>query len=783
MRLPVSVAAALARRAVRRSGARTAAALLTGSTVLGLADQMSKLILSEARRRIDEGRRSSARRLLSPLASRPPRRPETGLRTAELLSKVGMNAQARQVVNSLLAKADLPAPQRSRLLARLARIDSDASDRAAAAAHLTAALAVAPTGTAWTRTRSRWNHQLAVAEEHAGRWDKAVAAHRAALTDPAAPASWWRHLGRALERTGQPAHAVAAYQSAIAAGDRNPAMHARIARLKRTAPEYIFVSEGDNAYRLDAYPEAAQTGVVAPIEGGTIIGWLPATTTDQDSTVVIKLNGTAVTHALATTVVTLPDGKSYRRFKRGIADLRSFTGEGDILEVERAGRLLPILGSGSRHTVETGQSRSGELIDKLADGYVLNKYGRLQRSLAADHAWQRAIFDLYTSLRSDLRERFGVDLIPFYGTLLGAVREHDFIKVDNDFDTTYISTHSTPSAVRDEFRRICEYLIDRGYTLVVKPTHTRVMPAGEDRKLDIFFGWFNESDELQVSFGYHSTPVKRSDDIFNYRDERLGTLTIPAPANAEAVLEQLYGPGWRVPDPGFKHHSSTRIMPSGHLLEMDQVNELYWRQFYRSNKIEGGSEFAQFVARKLRPGSTVLEFGCGTGHDSIYLAQHGHTVIAADPAPEAIDRAREASLDPDNPSFEVLDVSQRTDLEQFLAGLNKPALASGNLTVYLRFFLHSVTEAVEDALFETLASTLRDGFTLFAEFRTPEDRHLDKVYGEHFRRYIDERQLSDKLKRTWGFRIDHLEAGRGLSPYQGEDPHLARLIARLPRRS
>lgn len=784
MKLPTRVAAKLARRAIRRAGARTVTVLLIGSARLGIGERMSRLILSEAGRRIRENRRASAGQMLSPLTSRPPRSIPTGMRAGQLLAKAGMPAQAKQIYDTLLAEAGLSNAERSQLLALSAAIEKRAGRYPAAAAQLAAAVATAPASAKWAGTRSRWNHQLGLIEEKAGRWDNAVAAHRLATTHAAAPASWWRHLGRALERAGQLSDAVIAYEEAIARGDRDSRMIARLTRLKRVAPEHIFLPRSAGAgHQLDSYPQAAEMGIVAPIMDGFIAGWLPAeAAVDRDAYVQIKLNGTVVTDALATTVVTLPDRRQYRRFVRKLPDLWSYAGEGDVLEVERNGRPLPIAGSGLRHVLTSGQSRSGELLDLLSRGYVLNKYGKLQQSLLGDHDWQRAIFELYSTLRDDLREEFKVDLIPFYGTLLGAVREQDFIKSDNDFDTVYISAHRTADAARDEFISVCRYLIGRGYALVVKPTHTRVMPVGDTRKLDIFFGWFDESDRLQVSFGYHSKPIAKSDEFFADRSERLGTLKIPVPGNAETVLEQLYGSGWRVPDPGFKHYSTTRIMPSGHQLDTDQVTELYWHQFYRDNKIEGGSEFAKFVTPRLRPNSTVFEFGCGTGRDSIYLAQHGHYVIAADRAPEAIEQARRASGDVGlgNLRFEVLDVSQRADLESFLRRAGETSDGSGNAVVYMRFLLHSIAEPVEETLLDTLASQLSSGFTLYAEFRTVQDKALDKVYGNHFRRYLDERALADKLTRMWGFDIEYLEAGQGFSPYQGEDPFLARLIARLP---
>lgn len=124
--------------------------------------------------------------------------------------------------------------------------------------------------------------------------------------------------------------------------------------------------------------------------------------------------------------------------------------------------------------------------------------------------------------------------------------------------------------------------------------------------------------------------------------------------------------------------------------------------------------------------------------------------------------------------FEQLDASSREDIKRLL----RQQEASGQIVVYLRFFLHSVEESTEDALFGALLDALPGGFRLCAEFRTTQDGNLPKVYGDHYRRYIDEEQFAEKL-RGLGFEIEHLEAGRGLSPYEGEDPHLARIIARV----
>jgi SAM-dependent methyltransferase len=49
------------------------------------------------------------------------------------------------------------------------------------------------------------------------------------------------------------------------------------------------------------------------------------------------------------------------------------------------------------------------------------------------------------------------------------------------------------------------------------------------------------------------------------------------------------------------------------------------------------------LGRHFAPGSALLEVGCGTGEDTLALAERGHTLVACDPAPQMLSRA-EAKL-------------------------------------------------------------------------------------------------------------------------------------------
>lgn len=661
----------------------------------------------------------------------------------------------------------------------LAAAQEQAGDLAAAARHLGAAVAATPDRDPWRGRLAGWHYRLGGIAEKARRWEAAAAAYREAVAHDDTRAWWHYRLGYVLEMANRWEPATVAYADAVSRDGSRPGWCERFARAAAKAPGWSLSMA--SALRPGGSLPAA--GVVAPPAKRAITGWIPATASGE-GTVLFRLNGTVIADSRASQEVSV-GGVTYLEFRRNLYDLWTYGGEGDVLEVEHAGQPLHIVDGGARYPFTAASSRADELFALLEDGHIFNKYGRVRQSIRRDHEWQTRMFDLFFQLQKEVSEAFGLQLFPFWGTMLGAVREQNFIGHDNDFDTVYISGHETPGVVRDEFRRVCDFLVDRGYSLWVRNTHTWVRAPGNGQeldlvdtpKLDIFFAWFDEDGYFQTSYGHHGEAIKRSDEFFQLRTARLGIREVLLPRNAEDILGQLYGRGWRHPDPGFTHFARTRVLHPEFQLSMNEANQVYWRQLYRDHRFDGASSFAQFVAGWLPTPGTVLDIGCGTGGDAIYLASCGHTVVGVDRSAEAIARAREACQQArvDGVRFEVRDASSRKDIVDLL-----PARGADGTVVYLRFFLHSVDEPTEDALLAALIDCMAGGFRLSAEFRTTQDERLPKVYEGPYRRYIDEQQFAKKLRRTWGCEIEHLEAGRGISPYEGEDPHLARIIARVP---
>ena len=70
---------------------------------------------------------------------------------------------------------------------------------------------------------------------------------------------------------------------------------------------------------------------------------------------------------------------------------------------------------------------------------------------------------------------------------------------------------------------------------------------------------------------------------------------------------------------------------------------------------------------------------------------------------------------------------------------------------YMRFFLHSIPEDVQETLIGVISSCARPGDMLAAEFRTTEDASAKKVFGRHYRRFQDGPAFGGALRERHGF--------------------------------
>jgi hypothetical protein len=517
--------------------------------------------------------------------------------------------------------------------------------------------------------------------------------------------------------------------------------------------------------------------------GEGIAGWVDKAANEKVR-VQIFLNDSLICETSAGRPTGRDDAGRTAGFLFNVRHLADYLGTGDRIQVRCRGSALELPGARRTYVCSnTSPSRAAELIEKVASGYIFTKNGAFQLSKRVDEKWKSDIIGFHKQLRRFFKRRFGYDLFPFFGTLLGAVREGDIIANDDDFDLAYISKHNTPEKIEAEFVQIASKLMQRGYKLKVGQTRaTMKVRKQKGLRVDIYYCWFDRDGKFQVSFGYNGPEALKSPGFANLVAKKIGQSEVLVPECSEAILAQLYGESWRIPDQGFSH--GKRKIDKRYLISQVSVEQIHWRNFYRHHTFTEPSPFARFVLEHVSkaPPDLVVEFGCGMGRDALFFGKSGLKAVAADLATDGLAQARKISgeLGIRNCQFVRANVAVADDIRSVFAIKDVQATikSGGALMVYCRFFLHSITLGTERLLFATLRELMPVGSLLAAEFRTDEDQYLPKVFGtDHYRRYINCAEFMKRMREVYGFEVAFEKQGTGLSPYKKEDPHLCRVVA------
>lgn len=261
-------------------------------------------------------------------------------------------------------------------------------------------------------------------------------------------------------------------------------------------------------------------------------------------------------------------------FSFNCTQLLEYLGDGDVFRIECSGFpvILPRLGMAAE--VRCGhESRFDLLRRQIDEGYVFTKDGRLRPG--HDAASKRLLLDFFEDVATLIAEQTGQPVYPFYGNLLGAIRENDFIKHDVDgFDMLYLCAGCEPASVTNEMENVCRLLLERGYVLKVKSTSVTIRRSpGDTAFLDLNYGWFTVDDIFNVSYGWRYSPVRGRSRFIARRFCRIADRSVAVPGNSEEVLVQLYGRQWRSLNQGFCTSSEIR-RDDGFLLSRAMRNSL-----------------------------------------------------------------------------------------------------------------------------------------------------------------------------------------------------------------
>ena len=149
-----------------------------------------------------------------------------------------------------------------------------------------------------------------------------------------------------------------------------------------------------------------------------------------------------------------------------------------------------------------------------------------------------------------------------------------------------------------------------------------------------------------------------------------------------------------------------------------KTNIDYWDKFYSGVdlKLKIPSQFAAFVAMEyLDKVNTILDIGCGNGRDSVFFSSLGFRVIGIDASKKALEQIKKNSFL--NAKFFVGDISDKT-LRDIL---EKNISSEGKNLIYSRFFLHAISDKIEEDFWNLANSLTSKGDFMALEFRNEKD--------------------------------------------------------------
>ena len=461
---------------------------------------------------------------------------------------------------------------------------------------------------------------------------------------------------------------------------------------------------------------------------------------------------------------------------------------GQVEVLASGGEALPTL-KGRDSSIDNPRGQDiGKLADMLQSGYIINpKYGQIIRPLKERNVEEQIFLALEES-NEIFEAQFSKKLFICYGTLLGCIRDNDFIPHDDDVDVCFLAEEQGLDAAVDEFRQIMETLTNIGEK-VQFDNSAQFHWSLQGTTLDVFMAWM-EGDNLYM---YNAGGLFPRNRIYPLVEREFKGRQVLIPNHSEALLELIYGPGWRIPDPSFQWRvtedvrakmSELNAIPVGDASKHNEIKD-YWARFYAYGHTTLPSAFAATVAIELAEPRYIVDLGCGNGRDSVFFAELGHRVVGLDFSGKAIDDNQERAQQKkaDDVEFKQVDIGAPNALADVLTRIEDGAMQErdargARIVIYARFFFHAISEEEEDLVLAALSQCLRSGAMCFFEFRTEKDTKGNKRFGSHYRRFINIDRFVEKAIVGGSFECSYQVEGQGMAKYFDEDPVVGRVFLR-----
>ncbi len=195
----------------------------------------------------------------------------------------------------------------------------------------------------------------------------------------------------------------------------------------------------------------------------------------------------------------------------------------------------------------------GSLQAQLDDGFMVSaKAGYLFKPPVDKPGWTSDIFDAYTLAQQALSDVPGTSgLFVAYGSLLGLVRDGQFIAHDDDFDSGFVVEAETPEEAAAKLHEVMDHLRAAGHTVTGNGRWGNFNLCFPDLpSVDMFLMYYRPKTGELCSYNLaHKCSL---DMMLPLKAAKFSDVDVLIPQDAEAMLAATYGDGWATPDPYFQ---------------------------------------------------------------------------------------------------------------------------------------------------------------------------------------------------------------------------------------
>ena len=206
---------------------------------------------------------------------------------------------------------------------------------------------------------------------------------------------------------------------------------------------------------------------------------------------------------------------------------------------------------------------------------------------------------------------------------------------------------------------------------------------------------------------------------------------------------------------------------------MNKNKNIYWQRFYKNKKfnkeINFPSQFSIFTLSQKQKNKVLIEFGCGNGRDASYMCKYYDKIYAFDISERAIKNNKNKFKKLKNLNFSVCDVTKN---------FNSINLKKLKKNIYARFFLHTLNDTEIKMFVKLVSKILNKNEKIFLEYRTHLDKNKKKIFKNHYRNFINPKNLENILIKL-NLKSIFFKEGKGMAKYKNEDAFVARHIIKL----